>query len=385
MFAPVYFDHNATTPLDPAVREAMLPWLGERFGNASARHEYGRDAKRALDAARAQVAAAVGAEADEVVFVSGGSEANNLFLKGVAGRMPASLLAVGASEHPSILRPAAQLARQGWQVHRIAIDGEGRIDAADWREVVARRPALVSVMSANNETGVVQDIAALAAAAGGVAFHADAVQALGRIALDFRSLNVAGVKAMTVSAHKIGGPQGAAALIRDRRLDLEPLIAGGGQEGGLRSGTENIAVIVGFGVACELAAARRVEAAAHLLALRSRLETALAGLGATIFAAGAERLPNTCYFALPGIDGETLVARLDRAGFAVASGSACSSAESGPSPTLLAMGVEPALAQGALRVSLGAANSSRQIDDFVFALKTMALNLRRLGAVALSG
>lgn len=385
MFAPAYFDHNATTPLDPAVREAMLPWLGERFGNASARHEYGRDARRALEAARAQVAAAVGAEADEVVFVSGGSEANNLFVKGVAGRLPPALLAVGAGEHPSILRPAAQLARQGWQLRRIAIDGEGRIDAADWRDVVARRPEVVSVMSANNETGVVQDIAALAAAAGGVAFHTDAVQALGRIALDFRSLNVAGVKAMTVSAHKIGGPQGAAALIRDRRLDLEPLIAGGAQEGGLRSGTENIAAIVGFGIACELAAARRVEAAAHLLALRSRLETALAGLGATIFAAGAERLPNTCYFALPGIDGETLVGRLDRAGFAVASGSACSSAESGPSPTLLAMGVEPTLAQGALRVSLGAANSTRQIDDFVFALKTMALNLRRLGAVALSG
>ncbi|MBK1678836.1 cysteine desulfurase family protein [Rhodocyclus tenuis] len=385
MFAPVYFDHNATTPLDPAVRAAMLPWLGERFGNASARHEYGRDAKRALDVARAQVAAAVGAEADEVVFVSGGSEANNLFIKGLAGRMPPALLAVGATEHPSILRPAAQLARQGWQLRRITVDGDGRIDREDWRDVVSRRPVLVSVMSANNETGVVQDIAALAAAAAGIPFHTDAVQALGRIALDFRSLNVAGVRAMTISAHKIGGPQGAAALIRDRRLDLEPLIAGGGQEGGLRSGTENIAAIVGFGVACELAAARRVETAAHLQALRLRLEAALGGLGATIFAAGAERLPNTCYFALPGIDGETLVARLDRAGFAVASGSACSSTESGPSPTLLAMGIEPSLAQGALRVSLGGANSARQIDDFVFALKTMALNLRRLGAVAYSG
>lgn len=382
MFAPAYFDHNATTPLDPAVRAAMLSWLGERCGNASARHEYGRAAKRALDAARAQVAAAVGAEPDEVVFVSGGSEANNLFIKGAAGRLPAGLVAVGATEHPSVLRPAEQLQRRGWQLRRIAVDGEGRVDPEDWRMVLALRPALVSVMLANNETGTVQDVAALAAdlaGTGGVTcFHTDAVQALGKVAVDFRALKRAGVRALSVSAHKIGGPQGAAALIRDRRVDLEPLIAGGGQEGGLRSGTENLAAIVGFGVACELAAARRVEAADRLQALRARLEGALAGMGATIFAAAGERLPNTCYFALPGIDGETLVGQLDRAGFAVASGSACSSSEVGPSQTLLAMGVDPLLAQGALRVSLGAGNDERQVDDFLSALQATTQKLRRL-------
>lgn len=385
MFAPAYFDHNATTPLAPAVREAMLPWLGERFGNASARHEYGRAALRALETARAQVAAAVGAEPDEVVFVSGGSEANNLFLKGAAARLTPGTLAISAVEHPSVARPAAQLARRGWNLRHIAVDGDGRIDADDYRRTLAQRPALVSVMAANNETGVVSDIAQLAAQAGaaGAYFHSDAVQALGRIAIDFRELNRAGVRALSVSAHKIGGPQGAAALIRDRRVDLEPLIAGGGQEGGLRSGTENIAALVGFGCACELAVARRVEAAAHGEALRTRLETALAAMGATVFGAAAPRLPNTCYFALPGIDGETLVGRLDRAGFALASGSACSSLAEGPSAVLLAMGVDPDLARGALRVSLGAGNDARQVDDFLVALKAMARELHRLGGQAL--
>ncbi|MQY50923.1 cysteine desulfurase family protein [Rhodocyclus gracilis] len=387
MFAPVYFDHNATTPLDPVVREAMLPYLGERFGNASARHEYGRNTRRALDLAREQVATAVGAEPDEVVFVSGGSEANNLFLKGTAARLPPGLLAVSAAEHPSVLRPAAQLARQGWDVRHLAPAADGRLARDDWQATLALRPALVSVMLANNETGVLQDVAALAAQAcsAGAIFHTDAVQALGRVPLNFRELNAAGVGAMTISGHKIGGPQGAAALIRDRRIDIEPQIGGGGQEGGLRSGTENIAALVGFGLACERAVARRAEGAAHLDAMRRRLESALADLGATVFGAPDGRLPNTSYFALPGIDGETLVARLDRAGFAVASGSACSSNDHGPSATLLAMGVDADLARGAVRVSLGTGNTERQIDDFVFALKAMALNLRRLGAVALSG
>jgi cysteine desulfurase len=389
MFAPAYFDHNATTPLDPAVREAMLPWLGERFGNASASHEYGRAARRALDCAREQVAAAVGSEPDEVVFVSGGSEANNLLLKGVAAKLPGGTLLIGATEHPSVARPAEQLARRGWALRRIAVDGSGAIDADDYRQALSLRPALVSLMAANNETGVVSEATEVAelselAAAAGAFFHSDAVQALGRLAIDFRQLNRAGVRALSVSAHKIGGPQGAAALIRDRRVDLEPLIAGGGQEGGLRAGTENIAALVGFGLACELAAARRVEAAARSSALRARLESALATMGATVFGADAARLPNTSYFALPGIDGETLVGRLDRAGFALASGSACSNLAEGPSAVLLAMGVAADLARGALRVSLGAGNSERQIDDFVFALQAISLELRRLGGLARS-
>ena len=325
MFQPVYLDHNATTPLDPAVLAAMLPWLESQFGNASSRHEYGRAARRAVDEARQQVAAAVNAHPTEVVFTSGGSEANNLFLKGAAASLKPGLLAVSAIEHPCILKPAAQLARSGWQVRAVAVDAAGRASFDDFADIVAARPSLVSIMLANNETGVVQDIPALATAAkaSGGWFHSDAVQALGKLPLDFRALNLAGVHAITLSAHKAGGPKGAAALVLDKRVELQPLIAGGGHERGLRSGTENVPAIVGFGAAAELAAERVAELPRRLKALRQRLESGLGGLGVRIFGAGAERLPNTTYFALPDIDGETLVGKLDRAGFALASGAAC--------------------------------------------------------------
>lgn len=384
MFAPVYLDWNATTPLDPVVREAMLPWLERRFGNASSRHEYGRQARAAIDEARARVAAAVGAHPTEVVLTGGGSEANNLFIKGAAARMRPGVIALSAIEHPCVREPAQQLRRQGWALREIAVDGQGRIDEADWQAALATRPALVSVMLANNETGVVQDIATLAAQARstGAWMHTDAVQALGKIAVDFRAL---GVHALTLSAHKIGGPLGAGALVLDKRVELAPLIAGGGQERGLRSGTENVAAIVGFGVACELAIARRAEEAVRLAALRDELEAALSAIGGvTVFSAAVERLPNTVFFAVDGIDGETLVAKLDRAGFACASGSACSSANPEPSHTLLAMGVPAAMARGAVRVSLGRDTTAEDLLRFRQCLVGTLAQLKNLTAMAVS-
>ena len=384
MFAPVYFDHNATTPLEPAVLEAMMPWLSLQFGNASSRHEYGRAARRAIDEARASVAAAVGAHATEVVFTSGGSEANNLFIKGAAACLKTGLVAVSAIEHPCVIKPVEQLRRQGWNALSLAVDGDGRIDPTVYRDAMAKRPKLVSVMLANNETGVIQDVFSLAeqARAAGAVFHTDAVQAVGKLPVDFRALNAAGVLGMTVSAHKIGGPKGAGALVIDKRVELEPLIAGGGHERGIRSGTENVAAIVGFGVACELMGRRSGQVAAKLELLRERLEQGIGQLGATVFGASARRLSNTLYFAFPGIEGETLVGQLDRAGFAVASGSACSSANPEPSPVLQAMGVEPGLARGAVRVSLGAANTAQQIEDFLLTLQHTVSKLRRLSAIA---
>ena len=381
MFAPVYLDHNATTPLHEAVREAMLPWLGERFGNASSRHEYGRAARKAIDEARAQVAAAVGAHPTEVIFTSGGSEANNLFIKGAAATQKPGLVAVSAIEHPCVREPARQLAKSGWRFAEIAVDGEGRVDARDFERLLADKPRLASVMLANNETGVLQDVAALAAPvkARGGWMHCDAVQALGKVKVDFRAL---GVHGLTVSAHKIQGPLGAGALIVDKRVELAPLIAGGGQERNLRSGTENVMAIVGFGKACELAVAAMDERAQRLAVLRERLEAGLAQLGARIFSAAASRLPNTSFFALAGIDGETLVGKLDRAGFAVASGSACSSANPEPSHTLMAMGVEAGLARAAIRVSLGAGSSEQDIDGFLKTLGENLASLRTLAAVA---
>lgn len=381
MFAPTYFDWNASAPLHPGVREAMLPWLGTRFGNASSRHEYGRQARAAIDDARGKVAGAVGAHSTEVILTSGGSESNNLFIKGVAALAKPGLIAIGSIEHPCVREPARQLRRAGWQVREIKVDGQGRIDRGDWLDVAAERPALVSVMLANNESGAVQDIAGLAAdlPRGVTWFHTDAVQAFGKMPLRFRDL---GVHGMTLSAHKIGGPLGAGALVVDKRVELAPLIAGGGQERGLRSGTENVAAIVGFGVAAELVA-HSVEAEAQRLAgLRERLEAHVVGVGARVFSRDAPRLPNTSFFAVPGVDGETLVAKLDRAGFASASGSACSSANPEPSHTLLAMGVDPVLARNAVRISLGRDSTLDDIERFTAVFDTVVAELKNLAAVA---
>ena len=384
MFAPVYFDYNATTPLEPSVLESMLPWLSDRFGNPSSRHDYGRAARRAIDEARATVAEAVGAHSTEVVFTSGGSEANNLFIKGAAACLTPGALAISAIEHPCVTKPAEQLVRRGWALYKLAVDEEGRIDLQNYEAVLAHKPKLISVMLANNETGGLQDVAALAARARstGAWFHTDAVQAVGKVAVDFRALNAAGVHAMTISAHKIGGPKGVAALVLDKRVELEPLIAGGGHERGLRSGTENVAAIVGFAAACELALPRVVEVAPRLAALRELLERGLVNMGAMLFGRGAEKLPNTAYFAFPDIDGETLVAQLDRAGFAVASGAACSSANPEPSHVLQAMGVAPQIARGAVRVSLGAANTAEQVENFLLTLQATVFRLQRLTAIA---
>ncbi|MBN8281557.1 cysteine desulfurase family protein [Zoogloea sp.] len=381
MFAPVYLDHNATTPLDPLVREAMLPWLGARFGNASSRHEYGRAARKAIDEARSRVAAAVNAHPTEVIFTSGGSEANNLFIKGAAAMMKPGLVALSAIEHPCVREPARQLMRSGWCCEEIAVDGSGRIDPQAFDRVLADKPRIVSVMLANNETGVIQDVEVLAGAIRkrGGWMHCDAVQALGKIPVDFRAL---GVHGLTLSAHKIHGPLGVGALIVDKRVELAPLVAGGGQERSLRSGTENVMAIVGFAAACDVAVTMRDERSAHLAALRDALERGLTALGARLFSAEAPRLPNTSFFAIPGVDGDTLVGRLDRAGFAVASGSACSSADPEPSHTLLSMGVDPELARSAVRVSLGAGNTRQDVDGFLAALGESLASLRTMTAVA---
>jgi cysteine desulfurase len=387
MFAPVYLDHNATTPVAPAVLEAILPYFAQQHGNASSRHEFGRAARRAIDEARQRVAYAVGAHPTEVIFTSGGSEANNLFIKGAAANLPAGTVAISAIEHPCVREPAKALRRQGWRLREIAVDAECRLASADFHAALAEQPALVSIMLANNETGALQDVAALAAQAaaqgthGGTWFHTDAVQALGKVALDFRSLNAAGVHAMTLSAHKLGGPKGAGALIVDKRVDLAPLVDGGGHERGLRSGTENVPAIVGFGVACEAAVASLDDASLSLRQLRGSLERGLVAQGATIFAAHAERLPNTVYFSLPGIDGETLVAKLDRAGFAVASGAACSAANPEPSHVLLAMGIAPETARGAVRVSLGRQNTADDVAGFLRALSATVSQLQALTSV----
>ncbi len=381
---PVYFDHNATTPLDERVLEAMLPYLKGRYGNASSRHELGTQARNAVNAARESVAALVNAQPSQVIFVSGGTEANNLFTKGAAGYLRPSQIAVSAIEHPCVAKPAQDLARAGWKVRKLGVTRDGQIDLDDLARALTEPTGIVSVMRANNETGVIQDVAAVAesARAAKAWVHTDAVQALGKIEVDFAALNVHG---MSLSAHKIYGPKGVGALVLDKRIELRPLIAGGGHEQGMRSGTENVPGIVGFGAAAELAASRRAELAQRVSRLREPLEAGLRALGAVIFGARAPRIANTTYFAFPNIDGETLVVELDKLGYAVAAGAACSSTSTEPSATLLAMGVEAQLARGAVRLSLGAANTLDEVQGFLRTVQGLVGRLKGLTALTAVG
>jgi cysteine desulfurase len=364
-----YLDHNATSPVDPRVTEALLPYLGERYGNPSSVHRAGRLARAALDRAREEVAALVGAQPGQVIFTSGGTEANNLALLGSAGRLPHGRLAVSTVEHPSVLAPAEALAEVGWRLDWLPVDADGRLRLAECR---FDGVALASLMWANNETGTLQPVVAFAdrvRAAGGIA-HSDAVQAAGKVALDFPS---SGLHAMTLSAHKIGGPKGVGALVVDRALDLAPQLRGGGQERGARSGTENLPGIVGFGVAARLA---RESLEAYARATRALTDRLLDGLrqlpGVTLFATGAERLPNTLMFALAGFDGEALLLALDAEGLAVSSGSACHSGSGEASHVLRAMGVETPVARGAIRVSSGRETPPAAVDALLAALERCA-------------
>ena len=383
MNRPVYLDYNATTPLDPAALEAMQPFLREEFGNPSSRHEYGRRARDAVEKARAQVAQAVGAKTEEVVFTASGTESNNTFIKGVAVMSTRGVIATGATEHPCVLCAARATARGGIVHAPIAVDSEGRIDRDDLRDILSGGDcALVSVMLANNETGTVQEIRELAemARAAGALFHTDAAQALGKIPLDFAAL---GADAMTISGHKAYGPKGAAALIARRDADWAPLLDGGGHEEGRRSGTENTAAIAGFGAAAEIAAARAAADSEKMTTLRDHAEARLTAAGAVIFGGGAPRLPNTSCFGFPGIDGESLVVMLDQSGFALASGAACSSMKDDPSHVLMAMGFEADIARAAARFSAGRETTMEQAESFAATAAGLAERLRGMSAVAL--
>ncbi len=337
----VYLDYNASAPLWPEAREAVAAAL-EEAGNPSSVHRFGRLARRRLDTAREQVAALVGARPDEIVFTSGGTEANALAL---AGR---DRVLVSAVEHDSVLAATPEAAR-------IPVARSGLVDPEALRDLLARTgaPALVSVMLANNETGAIQPLADIVAVAreAGALVHTDAVQAVGRIPVDFRAL---GVDLMTVSAHKLGGPKGAGALVVADGIPLAAQLRGGGQEMGRRAGTEALPAIAGFGAAAE-AVAGALDRFAALSRLRDETERRIRALApdSEIFAAGAPRLPNTTCFTMPGVPAETQVMALDLAGVAVSAGAACSSGKVRPSHVLTAMGATAGAAASAIRVSFG--------------------------------
>jgi cysteine desulfurase len=372
-FVPViYLDHNATTPLDARVLEAMLPFLKGPYANPSSQHRYGRAARDAVETARGQIAALMDADPGEIIFTSGGTEANNLAVKGIASRSAPGRLLYSGIEHPCVLEPMQALLAHGWKTEAIAVDSEGRVDIAAFaRQLQGGDVRLVSCMVGNNETGVIQDTPILARMAreAGAAFHADAVQAAGKIPLSFRESRA---QLVSLSSHKLYGPKGVGALIADRALDLEPLLHGGGQERGLRGGTENVAAIAGFGVAAELAQQELQARSAHALKLRERLERKLVEIpGIRIFSHRAPRLPNTVQFGVPDIHSATLLGLLDKKGFAVSSGSACASGTNEASHVLLAMGVPQDLALSAIRVSFGKDNTERDVDEFMAALTAL--------------
>lgn len=367
----VYLDWNATAPLRPEARTAATAAL-DVTGNPSSVHAAGRAARRLVETAREQVAALVGASAREVVFTSGGTEANMLALSPSLG----DTLLVSAIEHPSV-KCGGRFAA----VEEIPVTAQGIVDLAALERLLAGRTRpLVSLMLANNETGVIQPVAAAAAlvhAAGGL-LHVDAVQGPGRIECDFLA---SGADLMTLSSHKIGGPQGVGALIRREGLTVEPLVKGGGQERGARAGTENVPGIAGFGAAAEATRTLWRDEAARMNPLRDRFESGIRSVSpkAVIFGDTVERLPNTALFAVAGMKAETAVIALDLEGVAVSSGAACSSGKVAPSHVLAAMGIAPELARGAIRVSLGYATTDGDVGTILNAWGKLAESLYKAG------
>ena len=377
----IYFDHNATTSIHPEVLDAMMPFLNSQQGNPSSNHRFGRHAHTAIEEAREKVANSVNAHPSQVIFTSSGTESNNTIIHGISRTYPDSHFSYSTIEHPCISEPIKSIESIGFKNTKIPVNKKGLLNLQALSSEEQKNITFISVMMANNETGVLQDMPKIIkwAKSHNIQIHTDAVQAIGKINVDFEELEI---DAMTISSHKIYGPQGAAALILNKKIDLYPYLMGGGQEKGLRSGTENIAAIVGFGKACERIQKNIVIINDKIKKYRDYLESELKNLGAVIFAEQTERLANTTFFAFNNIDGSTLLTALDRKGYAIASGSACSSNTTKASHVLLAMGIEPDLAQGALRISLGIETKQEEIKSFLEVLKKEISRLKQLTAMA---
>ena len=363
----IYFDHNATTPIDDRVVEVMLPYLQHLYGNASSLYRLGRIARSAIDTAREQVAALIDAPASQILFTSGGTEANALAIACIQGRRVWS----SAIEHPAVSENISNRYGQFKAVSTIDVDDSGVVVTPTVSDLALQHGDCVSLMLANNETGAIQPVSTWGDCVKAVAgwIHTDAVQAVGKMPVSFRELDV---DLMSISSHKIYGPKGCGAMVWRSDVAVQPLQRGGDQEFGLRAGTENVAAIVGFGKAAELAKLELEQRICHMQALRNRLEQQLKSIpGLVVFAEHALRLPNTVQFGIPGVNGEMLLMQLDQKNIAVSSGSACATGSEQISPGLEAMGVDVVLAKSAIRISLGKSNTAAEVDQFVSVLKTL--------------
>ena len=372
---PVYFDHNATSPLHPEVLDAMLPYLREPAANASSLHSAGRLARSAIETARGQVAELINCAADAVIFTSGGSESNNFLLKGFIDYDDDRPVVSSQIEHPSVIEPLNQLEQMGQKVIRLEVNRDGQVDLDKAQQILKlQSPKLLSVMLANSETGVLQPVQKLTGMLdrSTCLTHSDATQVVGKLPVDMKAL---GLDALTLSGHKLRGPQGIGVLAVKQK-PRQVLISGGAQEKYKRAGTENVAMIVGLGKAAQLAALEIEQRRYHLEQLREVLETRLLMIpGVVIFGLKVERLPNTTYFSIPYYHGETLLMELDKAGFALASGSACHSEVTQASHVLEAMGVDQQLALNAVRVSLGMDNTLQEVDALASKLEALVNKL----------
>ena len=377
----IYLDHAATTPVSKTVLDAMLPFFTDFAGNASAVYATGREARKAVENARRQAAAAIGAEPREILFTSGGSESDNLAIKGTAFalRDTGKHIITTAIEHPAVLNTCRWLEKQGFEVTNILPDREGRIDPEAVREAVREDTVLISVMAANNEIGTVEPVAEIGALARerGIVFHTDAVQAAGAVPVDVNAWNA---DLLSLSAHKFGGPKGAGVLYIRRGTRIDPLIHGGEQERGLRAGTENVPGIVGLGAAIEDASAHLEENARRAGKLRDRLVEGILKAVPDVKLNGPEtgRLPNNCSICFDRIDGEALLLRLDLSGVAASSGSACTAGSQETSHVLKAIGLTEAQARGSLRLTTGPENTEEEIDEAIRLVREIAEDLRKM-------
>ena len=388
MMRRVYLDNNATTPLLPEVLEAMRPYFGEHFGNASSIHHHGQETRAAVERARESVAALLGCRASEVVFTSGGTEADNLAIFGLA--RPGDHVITSTVEHHAVLNACKHLAKDGdkypgttgCEVTYVPVDGHGLVDPADVKRAIRPNTKLISIMLANNETGVVQPVEEIGkiAAEADIYFHTDAVQATGKIPID---VNKIGCDLLTVSAHKIHGPQGVGALYVRKGTRLEPMFHGGSHERLRRAGTENVPGIVGLGKAAELAIVGfERDDCLKMAAARDRLERELLDIEAAgLNAEGAPRVPNTTNIYFDGVEGEALVIALDLKGLAVSTGSACSSGAIEPSHVLTAMGLSRDRAKASIRFSLGKQNTAEDVDFALGVIPETVARLRELSPV----
>jgi cysteine desulfurase len=383
---PIYLDHNATTPVDPEVVEAMRPYFGGRFGNASSVHHFGRDAKVALENAREQVAAFINCEPSELFFTSGGTESDNLAVLGTAFQLQSKKnhVIVGATEHHAVLEPAEWLHhKHDFGFDLLPVDRDGFVSADVLSSLLREQTSLVSIMHANNETGTIQDIAALTAVCRdrNVLFHTDAVQSIGKVPVDVRKL---GVDLLSLTGHKIYGPKGAGALFIRQGVKITPLFYGGSHEKKRRPGTENIPGIVGLAKTLEIAGKKMEDDARRLGSLADYFISAVtAAIPHThLNSPRQNRIPQTINLAFAGAEGESIVLSLDMEGIAVSSGSACTSGATEPSHVLVAMGIDRIVAQGAVRFSLGRSTTKDQIDRVLQALPPIIARLRAMSPIS---